>query len=406
MIGRSARVLLHDAAIGTLGEDAEGYIELRLDTDYLRRPNRAVLGQWFEDHPRGVQRGERAGELPTFFANLIPEGDLALVLRERLDVHPGDDFGLLLAVGDDLPGAVRVVATDREGAPVAVATALDRSEPDARLRFSLAGVQLKFSMIRRGDRFHFPGRDHRGDWIAKIALAPFEGVCENEYCTMEWARRCGFDVPACELHELSDLVDVPHDADPTTPVFAIRRYDRDGDRRIHQEDFQQMVGRRPDKKYSDVTYETLVLIAMKVVGDDVYQEMLKRLVFVVASGNDDAHLKNWSVLYPDTIHARPTPLYDQVFTAQWPTFSVELALKLAGTKSFAAIEMGRFRELARRVGADEAQTARLVEKTIDEIATAWPLVRDLDAMTQTYRDRIHAHWQRVPVLAPHAGRIL
>lgn len=41
---------------------------------------------------------------------------------------------------------------------------------DAGWRFSLAGVQLKFSMKRDGDRLTMPGRDDRGEWIVKVAL--------------------------------------------------------------------------------------------------------------------------------------------------------------------------------------------------------------------------------------------
>lgn len=175
--------------------------------------------------------------------------------------------------------------------------------------------------------------------------------------------------------------------------------------RVHQEDFQQIVGRRPDKKYDDVTYEQLVLLAMRIIGDDVFEEMVRRLVFVVASGNDDAHLKNWSILYPDTVHPVLTPLYDQVFTGQWPQFGHGLALKLGGTRSFAALEMGRLRELARRTGSDPARTEQIVEQTVASIATSWQWVRGLPVLAAEYRVRIHEHWRRVPFLAPHAGRL-
>lgn len=408
---RSASVHLHGILVGSLREDEQGYVEFRIDPDYAALSNRPVLGQWFEDRPRGTQRGEHPQELPAFFENIIPEGDLGLLLRERLAVDPADDLGLLLAVGKDLPGAVVVLPSDDEGADREAlgdqrdAPALNAQDVNSAIRFSLAGVQLKFSMIRQGQRFFFPGKDARGDWIAKIALAPYGDVCRNEYVTMTWARHCGFDVPDCELRVLGDLVGVPHDAPEDSRVFVIRRFDRDAVRRIHQEDFQQIVGRRPHKKYSDITYEQLVLVAMKVVGDDVYEEMVRRLVFVIASGNDDAHLKNWSVLYPDTIRPRLTPLYDQVFTGQWPDFNTTLALKLGGTKMFAAVELARFRELARRVGADPRSTEQIVEQAIDGAATSWQLIRDIPELGSEYRTRIYEHWKKVPLLAPHAERL-
>ncbi len=402
---RTASVHLGDTRVGLLRENERGVIEFRIDEDYARSSHRPVLGQWFEDHPRGLQRGDRPGDLPPFFANLIPEGDLGLILRERLGIHPADDFGLLLAVGEDLPGALVVrleegAATNLEEGRVPE----DESAPVVP-RFSLAGVQLKFSMMRQGDRFFFPGRDGRGDWIAKVAFELYAGLCENELTTMEWARRSGFEVPDCELHRLSDLMDVPYSGDPASTIFVIRRFDRDGQRRIHQEDFQQILGRRPEKKYDDLTYEQLVLLATSIVGQDAYDESVRRLVLMVATGNADAHLKNWAVLYPDGVHARLTPLYDQVFTAQWPQFRHELALNLGGAKTFVSIEMGRFRELARRVGRDTMHTERLVVETLESIATTWQGLRDYPVTTPEYRSEIASHWQRVPLLKPYATRM-
>lgn len=407
MMGRTAVVRIHDIEVGVLREDEYGFVEFRVDPTFAELPARPVLGQWFEDHPRGIQRGARPQELPAFFANMIPEGDLGVLLRERLHIEHGDDLGFLLAVGGDLPGAVTVISTSDEGGIAAdvIEPELETTSASQRLRFSLAGVQLKFSMVRAADRFAFPGRDLGGDWIAKLALPPYDEVCLNEYVTMTWARYAGFDVPDCELHPIFDLIDVPYDGPATADVFVIRRYDRDAGRRIHQEDFQQIVGRRPAKKYDDVTYEQLTMLAMKVVGDGVFEEMLRRIVFVVASGNDDAHLKNWSVLYPDRIHPKLTPLYDQVFTAQWPQFAHELALNLGGTKLFTAIDMGRFRELARRTGEHVAKTERVVEQALQQISTAWTQVIPVAAPADSYRARLVEHWRRVPLLAPFADRI-
>lgn len=399
---RSANVYLGQLRVGELWEDERGYIEFRVDQEYARMSRRPVLGQWFEDHPRGLQRGDRPGDLPAFFANLIPEGDLGLLLRERLDIDPADDLGLLVAVGSDLPGAVIVqgATEDGESRPQRAA----RAEHAIGLRFSLAGVQLKFSMIRDRERLVFPGVDGTGDWIAKIAYESFDTLCENELSTMEWARRSGFDVPDCELRRLADLVDVPYQADPDTKVFIIRRFDREGKRRIHQEDFQQILGRRPQKKYDDLTYEQLTVLTMNIVGPGAYEEMIRRLVFVVASGNDDAHAKNWSVVYHDGIHAKLSPLYDQVFTAQWRDFRHELALNLGGAKAFVAIEMARFRELARRTGRDPVEAEHLVAQTLETISTAWETMADYEAVTSDYRAELENHWKRVPLLRPFASR--
>jgi serine/threonine-protein kinase HipA len=414
MTGRVAEVLLDDLEVGELVEDHQGYIEFRISERYRAMPDRPVVGQWFEDHRHGVQRAERPGDLPSFFANMIPEGVLRVRIGNRLGVASDDDFGFLCAVGTDLPGAIMVRPQGGERPDYAPPPSND-DPADAGWRFSLAGVQLKFSMRRDGNRLTIPGRDDRGNWIVKIAFDSYPELCANEWVTMQWARLAGFQVPEIELRALRDLEGVLPDADPATPVFVIRRFDRESRRddqsdqtaktRIHQEDFQQIVGRQPSKKYDDITYEGVALLAARIVGTFAYREVLQRLVFVVASGNNDAHMKNWSVIYPDGIRAQLSPLYDQVFTAQWPAFSVQMALKLGGTKEFAAVTLARFRELARRVGEPPDQADAIVTEAMERITAAWVAVRDEPAVTDAYRAALRRHWQKVPLLQPYASRL-
>lgn len=404
MSGRRAIVRLGGTTVGRLIEAADAFVEFRVDPAYRSMRPRPVLGQWFEDDRRDVQRGSGAGIAPAFFANLLPEGDLRLRIADRLGVDLGDDLGLLCAVGQDLPGALTIELEG--GEPVRSLESPPPPPTDHGLRFSLAGVQLKFSMVRSGERFVMPGRDQHGAWIAKIAFEHYPDLAANEWVTMEWARNLGFDVPKTDLRPLADLVDVPHDGPSDARVFLIERYDRAaGGTRIHQEDFQQIVGRRPDKKYADITYDALARLAMAIVSPDAYDEIIRRLAFLVASGNDDAHAKNWSVMYPDGVNARLTPLYDQVFTAQWPAFRQTLALKLDGTKRFAELDARHFQELARRVGMDPARTAEIARATVAAAARAWPALRDHPNAPRTYGAALRAHWERVPLLRPHASSI-
>jgi serine/threonine-protein kinase HipA len=397
--------MISEVRVGELVEGDDGRIEFRLTDAYRAMARRPVLGQWFEDHPDGVASGERPGDLPAFFENLVPEGDLRLTLEERLGLSPGDDLGLLCAVGRDLPGAVTIAleAGEPRSVPRPLAPAVD---PASGLRFSLAGVQLKFSMVRRGGRFTIPGHDERGGWVAKIAHDEYADLCANEWVTMEWARMLGFDVPETELRALDELVDVPCDGAPDSKVFVIRRHDRDSaGRSIHQEDFQQVVGKRSLQKYDVMTYDKLTLLAMRIVGDDVFAEMMRRLAFVVAAGNADAHMKNWSIVYPDGIRPRLSPLYDQVFTAQWRRFSRFLALKLDVAKEFAIAGLAHVRELARRIGRSPDEAAAIVDEVVRAAAARWSQLRDHDAVTDDYRRALRRHWQKVPLLQPHAAVI-
>jgi len=404
-----ASVWLGQIRVGELRQDDDAFVEFHPDRRWQDDRDRPVLGQWFEERPGKRQRSARPDELPPFFANLIPEGDLGLILRERLNIAPHDDLGLLIATGGDLPGAVLVRPESGEIGEVTHSyQADDPATGGPQLKFSLAGVQLKFSMLRLGDRFVFPGSDSRGDWIVKIAHSEYAGLCENEFITMEWARRAGFVVPVCELRALGDLVDVPVQGDPATTVFTVKRYDRDGEARVHQEDLMQVLG-YPNwpstRKYNDATYDQLAFLLSRVVGPDAFTEMLRRIAFIVASGNNDAHLKNWSIMYPDGVNPRLTPLYDQTFAGQWSHLDRELALKLGGMKRFGAIDIRRFRELATLCSQDPGSAAEVVEHTIDELAAAWGVVVRELAIPDPYRAALKQHWTTTPILARHASLI-
>jgi serine/threonine-protein kinase HipA len=85
--------------------------------------------------------------LPPFFSNLLPEAHLREYLAARGGIHPDCEFFLMWLLGADLPGAIEVRSIDGTSPP-AVGEESDRSRRDDQpFRFSLAGVQLKFSAL-------------------------------------------------------------------------------------------------------------------------------------------------------------------------------------------------------------------------------------------------------------------
>ena len=163
-------VLLHDRTIGVLRESDNGHVAFEFADAYKRDRQRDTLGQAFLDRLGASFKGKQR-ELPPFFANLVPEGELRPVLERELGLEPGDDLALLAVVGRDLPGAVEV--RPRPGAPIPVdAPTPARAEvvqpraltsPDEELRFSLAGVQMKFSVVRADQSITLPVSGGRGD---------------------------------------------------------------------------------------------------------------------------------------------------------------------------------------------------------------------------------------------------
>lgn len=401
-------VLLSDTVVGALSARGDGLVSFRFDEAYAAHPARPVLGQAFEDDLSRPYAGNAAGALPGFFANLLPEGALRGLLERSLGSEwTGDDASLLAALGEDLPGAVRVRRSSERPRPSPASTAPIAVVDEARagLRFSLAGVQLKFSMLAERDRLTLPAHGEHGDWIVKLGTEPYPHLVENEHATMEWARACGFDVPECRLHSVSALHELPRRYAPEgSAVLAVRRFDRpEPGARAHQEDFAQVMDRtkqpRGNGRYKyDAKVESIAVLVKTIVGDEAYFELVRRLAFIIASGNFDAHLKNWSLRYPDGRTPELSPLYDQVPTVVWPQHDRELALKLAGTRHPGQIDAARLRFLAKKVGMSEEQTVAVATKTIARARETFASAMAPRMPDAAQRRELVEYWETVPLL--------
>jgi serine/threonine-protein kinase HipA len=193
---------------------------------------------------------------------------------------------------------------------------------------------------------------------------------------------------------------------PETNVLVIRRYDRDGARRIHQEDFAQVVSLPPRLKYDQVTYEQCALLVRQIVSEDAYFEFVRRLVFMVASGNTDAHLKNWSLIYKDDINASLSPLYDQVCTIAWSDVPRAFALKLSGKKHLLEIDEEVFARLAGKAHMDEGRTLSVMRDALQRIAEAWRGSGIDQLMPPDHAAILREHWESSRFLKPYAKSLL
>lgn len=404
-MSRAFRVSLGEHAVGLLFEDESGRVTFRFHDRYRQLESRPVLSQSFEDDLEKMYRGKR-GELPAFFANLIPEGPLRELIESSLEIPAGDDLALLAAVGQDLPGAVEIVP-DPTAAPESPDVETEEPEngrrngegEESELRFSLAGVQMKFSVHREAEKIALPVHGRRGDWILKLDSARFPGLVRNEFVMLEWARSAGFDVPECHLQSVDSLAPAlrPY-APPESEIFVIRRYDRDGDRRIHQEDFAQVVGVPPRLKYDNVSYEQCALLVQQLAGEEAYFEFVRRLAFVVASGNNDAHLKNWSLIYPDGVNARLSPLYDQVCTVVWEELPRKLSLNLSGRKNLLQISEDSFLRLTAAAGTDGDRTLSVLREALERFADAWRNLPARDLLPAGHQEALKDFWAQSPLL--------
>src|SRR6202034_756927 len=91
----------------------------------------------------------------------------------------------------------------------------------------------------------------------------------------------------------------------------IKRFDRSlGGKRIHIEDFAQVFGAYPSRKYDAAAYHDIATALNTAISTQATLEFVRRLALAVLTGNGDMHLKNWSLIYPG---AGDTPMLAPVY---------------------------------------------------------------------------------------------
>ena len=146
-------------------------------------------------------------------SNLLPEGSLRELIAQGLKVHQDNEFQIFSYLGQDLPGAIVASPLSPGEVPDSVLEALNgRSYKDLNLvgfqklspenKFSLAGVQMKFSMKAKDGRYNLSTADALGDWIIKTPSTKHKDVPLNEYTAMALATLVGVEIPEIQLVEL------------------------------------------------------------------------------------------------------------------------------------------------------------------------------------------------------------
>tara|TARA_Y100000052_G_scaffold19588_1_gene19358 strand:- start:30204 stop:31427 length:1224 start_codon:yes stop_codon:yes gene_type:complete len=395
-------IFLHDQRIGTLTRLPNEKVLLAWSRDYLINENRNTLSLSFKD-----QMGDLISDfkpvgpaLPPYFSNMLPEGRLRDYLAARANVKSEREFFLLWALGKDLPGAIDVRPAEGEPSPMwRDAVVPQIPDPDGPLRFSLAGVQLKFSALSaaRGG-LTIPAQGMGGDWIVKLPSLEFEGVSENEFSMMMLAGWLGMQVPEVRLIETREIENLPNGLPNFRgQAYAIMRYDRKPDgQKLHQEDFAQIFGLRPSRKYDLASYRRIAHVLAIEGDDDDIREFVRRLVFNTLIGNADMHSKNWSVIYPDRRNASIAPAYDFVSTIEYLPED-KLALKVSRSARFDEFNLDELAHMAAKALLPEKLVLDVARETVQRFHEVWHAEKMHLPMMADVREGIDRHLARVPI---------
>lgn len=403
------KLTLHDRLVGYLAGFKNGRNVLSFADEFKADPSRPTFS--LVTHPNFPssetlmsQSWAKNQRLHPVLSNLLPEGALRELISRGLKTHADNEYQIFSYLGQDLPGALLAVPIAPDEVPATLLAAhgkvrvVEHRVSKQENKFSLAGVQMKFSMKEKDGRYNLAKNGALGDWIIKTPSTNHQHVPLNEYTAMSLAALAGVDTPDFKLVDLGKLDSLPQINLPDEKLaFAIKRFDREGNTRIHMEDFAQVLVKYPHEKYNSANYEQIGKVIYDYSGDGLAdaQQLARRLLVNILLANGDAHLKNWSLLYQDQMTPRLSPAYDIVTTSVYIEGETQFALNLAKTKLWFAVTQGHFQGWAEKSGIPWRAIKPHLDDTMERARSLWPAaLKDLP-MDEEQAGRLIKHWGKL-----------
>lgn len=336
-------VYLHQILAGYLNRNVHGEMVFFYDDDYLKNKQNLPISRSLPlQKTHYITR-----ECRPFFSGLLPEADLRVTIARHLGISEKNDFALLAAIGGECAGAISLLSSE---------TKQNNQKPSYRIiddhaishilktliqkpmlageegvRLSLAGAQDKLAVAIVDGHLAIPIGGAPSTHILKPINKDFTSLIENECFCLQLARNIGLNAVEASIH----------DADGT-PYLLVKRYDRitteKGIQRLHQEDFCQALGIVPEMKYQReggpgirACFQLLRAASSYPVID--IRELLQGILFNLIIGNNDAHGKNFSLIY-QAQQTKLAPFYDMISTIHYPNLVTKMAMKIGSKYEF------------------------------------------------------------------------
>lgn len=375
-------------------------------TIYLKKSNVATLSlikdklywryspQWqqtgFAISPHLPLHDEIASEnVERYLRNLLPEGNGLDELLRSFHLSKYNTFGLINALGLDIPGALVVLAPNQVLPETPVFRPITDKELEQRLknrdkhsliiwdskpRLSSAGVQDKINILLNDKgQLGFGEGCLCSTHILKFEKQSLSHLVLNEFITMQLAKQCGLTVAEVKLIRFGNY-----------PALLVDRFDRNlisktTIKRRHLIDGCQALNLPPDYKYERIfgsgrdvahirdgaSYPKLFEFANLCLNPALTKlQMLDWAIFNVLIFNHDAHGKNISFFIgPNGITL--APFYDLVNIKMYPEFEQEMAMAFGDAFDGDAINAYQLADFS-----DHCQLDRmLVTKRLRKLAT-------------------------------------
>lgn len=391
-------VYLHDNFVGQLVQDKHGQMVFTYDKKWLNNPAAIPLSQSLPLQKEPFMQKQCRG----YFAGILPEESKRDIIARNLGISTRNDFAMLERIGGECAGAVTFIPTgeqlrnhlgeykqltDQELANIIkeLPTRPLMAGADG-IRLSLAGAQDKVAVYIENGKTYIPLDGALSTHIIKPAHQRFKGLIFNEYICLKLAKMVGLYAANVEIASVQGI-----------EYLLIERFDRkinkEGKRvRLHQEDFCQALGIVSEMKYEaeggpnlKTCFNLLRKISSRPAVD--LQHLLDAVIFNFLIGNNDAHGKNFSLLYFDKDDVRLAPLYDILSTAYYSELSNKMAMKIGGEYVADKLLPKHFEKLAEdtelakpRVKERVIELTKVVLSNLDKIEINNSIVNDILTM--------------------------
>ena len=340
MKSKKLDIYLKREFIGNLIQNKDGALEFKYDQKYLSNENAVAISHSLPLQEEVFTERQCKG----FFSGILPEESNRDIIANILGVSARNNYALLEQIGGECAGAISFLEngsnfpsenfkyrkmSDSQVRDILLklpARPLLVGEPEVRL--SLAGAQNKIVVNIDGDNnIYLPLGGAPSKFILKPEVSRFPNIVSNEALCLILAKKVGIPSANVMRTRFGDV-----------ECLLIERYDRISSNksyptRLHQEDFCQAMNFLPIHKYQNEggpgLKESLNLIKeVSIMPALDVQNFLKMVIFNMIIGNNDAHGKNFSLLYDSQGNVRLAPAYDMLSTIYYEEPSKKMAMKI------------------------------------------------------------------------------
>lgn len=248
-------------------------------------------------------------------------------------------------------------------------------------RISLSGAQPKFSVVVENGLLRYANEGEQGTYILKPKPTSYHIInrdfCAiNEHVTMQIAS---------QVYGIETAQNALCFFDDGSPAYITRRFDVHKNGKYKQEDFAALLGYTKDNagsnyKYDKASYEDCAEIIRRYVKAALVdiRRFYRLILFNFITLNDDAHLKNFSLIERNGEY-RLSPAYDLINTSLQlrnpRIFALDKGLfkegmKLSDTRTICRSD---FVEFGKRIGLQE----RVIQQELKNFSTEQPMVKEL-----------------------------